>query len=142
MAGFMDSFKELLWPEGMGWGIGVLTHWAARGIDYRLNKTKPFRRSQDYVALAAAGGSAYGHANTVGDTREVMRGIFASNGTLVIEAGADALYTPEQAFGKRKVRRKVRGNAVDRTQPQLEGDIEQPQQEEAYPRVHEEELIT
>jgi len=116
---FMDSIKELVWPEGAGWGLAILAHWAARGIDSKKGWTKAFRRSQDWVAVGLAGGSGYAHSKSVGDTREIARGTFGANATLALEGAADAVYPPEKAFGVKTTR--VKGTTPRRGLPQGAG---------------------
>jgi len=62
MPGVLDSFKELVWPETLGTAIGIAGHYLSRGIDAAQGWEKPFKRSQDYVALGMLFGSAYAHS--------------------------------------------------------------------------------
>jgi len=99
---FWSSFKELIWPEGGGVGLAFAGHYLSRGIDNKKGWTKPFRRSQDYVAAAIAGASVAGYDRTTGDTKEFFRGMFTGDLTLVLEGAGEAVIGPPEKLVGRK----------------------------------------
>jgi hypothetical protein len=105
----LDSLKELVWPETIGTAIGITGHYLSRGIDAAQGWEKPFKRSQDYVAIGLALGSAYAHSRVVSPaSKDIARGVFQSDITLVMEGLADKVFgPPEERFVGLKARRRV-----------------------------------
>jgi len=102
----MGRTKDLLWPDLGGSGAAVGGHYLARGIDSVQGWTKPFKRMQDYAALAMLGGSwGLYCANKAPNFAEAW---FGSNTTLLMEGLADKIFgAPEEAFAGLRTRRRV-----------------------------------
>ena len=109
MAGFFDNLKELVWPECVGWGIGVAGHYLSRGIDATQGWKKPFQRSQDYVALGGVVIPAYAYGKVTSPaSKDILRGVVGSDATLVLEGLADKVFGPaEEKFKGIKARARV-----------------------------------
>ncbi len=108
---FMEGMGQLIWPDAAGIAGSILLNWAGRGLDQQQGWSKAFKRSQDYIALGAGVASAYGYSSMGGAWKEVSRGAFASNLTLVMDGVLDAVYPPEEAFpveGRRMTQAEVR----------------------------------
>mgnify|MGYP000253427100 CR=1 FL=1 len=142
MPGVLDSFKELVWPETLGTAIAIAGHYLSRGVDYAQGWEKPFKRSQDYVALGLAFGSAYAHSRvTTPASKDIARGVFQSDVTLVMEGLADKVFgPPEERF---KARRRVEAQPRAGAPPALEAPAEERAiAREVRPAVVDEELLT
>ncbi|RLC72507.1 MAG: hypothetical protein DRI26_02865 [Chloroflexi bacterium] len=113
----------------------------SRGVDYAQGWERPFKRSQDYVAHGLAFGSAYAHSRvTTPASKDIARGVFQSDITLVMEGLADKVFgPPEERFtARRRVVAQPRAGA-----PALEAPAEErATAREVRPAIVDEELLT